>query len=201
MSIFKKVANNVTKSSSIPILPLDRYPSSTSKAGKAFTKKYGKSGIYIVLQKKVLGDLSLGEIVKKDIENTLSKFCELATYIGQSMGILSRIGSMRSQKASTNPHGLATYSQDNNVSPSDLVLIFIPLCSKSAKQFEDELFEYNMEKTGKRFIAQGYSSQRGENAVIINAIFAKLQIDEKVDTLKIFSKSTADELLRERLVA
>ena len=179
---------------------LDEYPSEKTVKADDFRNDYGiTSGIYIAFLKKDFPD----KISAKKLYDGLfeESYIEKSLYIGVSTNILERGTAMRGDSMNNDPHAIARYRNANpDVEKSDIILlsILLDLSSKQLKEVETSLQDFNKERTGKRFIAEGLSSVNGVEGTKFSGFIANISASSDIEELEsiIGAAATRITLLR-----
>ena len=191
--LFESISANQPK---FVLKDLDEYPSEKTMKADDFRNDYGiTSGIYIAFLKKDFPD----KISAKKLYDGLfeESYIEKSLYIGVSTNILERGTAMRGDSMNNDPHAIARYRNANpDVEKSDIILlsILLDLSSKQLKEVETSLQDFNKERTGKRFIAEGLSSVNGIEGTKFSGFIANITTSTDIEELESIWKSVGTRL-------
>ena len=191
--LFESISANQPK---FVLKDLDEYPSEKTMKADDFRNDYGiTSGIYIAFLKKDFPD----KISAKKLYDGLfeESYIEKSLYIGVSTNILERGTAMRGDSMNNDPHAIARYRNANpDVEKSDIILlsILLDLSSKQLKEVETSLQDFNKERTGKRFIAEGLSSVNGVEGTKFSGFIANITTSTDIEELESIWKSVGTRL-------
>ena len=191
--LFESISANQPK---FVLKDLDEYPSEKTMKADDFRNDYGiTSGIYIAFLKKDFPD----KISAKKLYDGLfeESYIEKSLYIGVSTNILERGTAMRGDSMNNDPHAIA---RDRNANPdvekSDIILlsILLDLSSKQLKEVETSLQDFNKERTGKRFIAEGLSSVNGVEGTKFSGFIANISASSDIEELESIISAAATRI-------
>ena len=185
----------VEKKPKLLLKPLSDYPAEGTKKSQEFEIDYGtKGGIYIPFLKSALpNNIS----AKKLFEGLFSEnYIENALYIGMSTNILERGTAMRGNSMNDSPHAIAKYRKIEEVDTSDIILLSILISedSKALKDWETSLQDFNKQRIGKRFIAEGLSSVNGVEGTKHSGIISNITSSTDIEELESFLNASATRI-------
>jgi hypothetical protein len=193
----KKFFENISaENPKLVLRDLDEYPSEKTVKADEFRTDYDcTSGIYIAFSKSEFPDkISAKKLYDGMFEES---YIEKALYIGVSTNVLERGTAMRGESMNNDPHAIARYRNANpDVKKSDIILlsVLLDLDSKRLKELETSLQDFNKERTGKRFIAEGLSSVNGVEGTKFSGFIANIITSTDIEELESIWKSVGTRL-------